>query len=121
MDAISPTFRLDSETDFRGISLFRDWVVNERERTVFYRPARLLFVVDYRPPADGRVTPLALSATLRHACTGHDMPPPSELRQLGKDALHAFLIASDIFEDWLPPTRPTTTPAQLQYDDDIPF
>src|SRR5271168_2704265 len=107
MDAISPTFRLDHANDLRGI-LYGDWHVDERDRTVFYHPRRLLFVIDYETPADAAfVGALDLSATLRHVCTGENMPPPDQLRQIAKDAIHAFVIFAEVCQK---PVRPRGVP-----------
>lgn len=93
MDAISPTFRLDHANDLRSI-FAGDWDVNEEDHMVSHRRYGLLFIIDYEPAAC--VSPLALSATLRHVCTGKKMPAPELLRRIAKDAIHAFAAFTEV-------------------------
>jgi len=53
MDAISPIIRLAHDLDIRPIKLLRDWDVDDAARTVFHGPSKLVFLIDYDPPAHG--------------------------------------------------------------------
>jgi hypothetical protein len=96
MHAIAPIIRLDSEDDFRPINLFKDWHVNETTRIVHHFPSKLTFVINYEHPAEGSwVKPCELTARLIHICDGRGRPI-NKLRQIGKDAIHAFLLVADV-------------------------
>lgn len=98
MDVISPPFRLDHENDLRGIAYLRDWSVNLEASTVFYRPARLTFVIECPAPSPGASPKrMGIVARLAHMCDGAAMPPLGELQEIGKDAIHAFIIESPLF------------------------
>jgi hypothetical protein len=97
MDAMSPAIRLAHDSDMRPIKLLRDWVVNEKDRTVFHRPSKLMFLIEYPPLAAGApVRPSSLSARIAHVCDGHALPAPKKLHLIGKDAIHAFVISADV-------------------------
>ena len=97
MDALGPVIRLDDDNDMRPIKWLRDWVADEDHKTVFYRPGKLVFVIDHPPPRAGKwVQPSALSARLAHMCDSADMPALDEMRQLAKDAIHAFVLSADV-------------------------
>ena len=109
MDAIGPTTRLAHDLDMRPIKLLRDWDVDEPAGTVFHRPSKLVFLIDYDPQVDGQpVKPSAVSARAVHVCDGGALPPEARLRQIGKDAIHAFVLLAEVCHE---PTNP----------DDIPF
>jgi hypothetical protein len=109
MDAIGPVIRLADDMDLHPIKLLRDWQVNEDARTVFHGPSKLVFVIDYDPPPEGAwVRPSDLSAQMAHVCDGGKLPPPPVLQQIGKDAIHAFVLLADVCN---PPTD----------SDEIPF
>jgi len=107
--AIGPIIRLDHEADFRAINLFKDWGVDEQARTVHYWPGSLTFLIDYVSPPEGDwLKPMDLSAQLVHACNGTKVPNTARLRQIAKDAIHAFLLIADVCH------KPTN-------EDEIPF
>jgi hypothetical protein len=109
MDTISPTISLADDRDMRPIKLFRDWDVDENARTVFHRPRKLVFLIDYVAPLDGeRVRPGAVTARVAHVCDGHQLPAMKTLRRIGKDAIHAFILCSGVCHD-------------PRDEDDIPF
>jgi hypothetical protein len=109
MDALGPAIRLDNDSDMRPIKLFRDWVVDEKDRTVFHRPSKLLFVVDYPEPAGRQaVRPSSITARVAHVCAGGALPAHEKLRRIGKDAIHAFVASADACQEPLE-------------NDDIPF
>jgi hypothetical protein len=96
MDTIGPVTRLADDSDMRPIKLLLDWVVDENDRTVFHRPSKLVFLIDYPPPAKGEwVRPSSLSARVVHVCDGGELPAPETLRLIGKDAIHAFVLSAD--------------------------
>jgi hypothetical protein len=67
------------------------------------------FLLDYVRPLGGKwVKPLGLSARLLHVCDGGDLPSLAALRQIGKDAICAFILSANVCHE---PTSP----------DDIPF
>ena len=97
MHAIGPVIRLDNDNDLRPINLFNDWYVDELARLVHHRPSKLTFVIEYIPPSEGDwVKRSGLSAQLVHACGDTDVPPAATLRQIAKDAIHAFLFMADV-------------------------
>ena len=96
MHAIGPIIRLNDDNDFRAINLFGDWDVNEQTRIVHHAPSKLTFLIDYKHPAEGSwVKPCDLTARLVHICDGHALPK-GKLHQIGKDAIHAFLLVADV-------------------------
>ena len=109
MDTVSPIISLSDDRDLRPIKLFRDWDVDENARTVFHRPRKLVFLIDYVAPLDGeRVRPGGITARVAHVCDGHQLPTIETLQRIGKDAIHAFILSAAVCQD---PSDP----------DDIPF
>ena len=106
MDAIGPVLRINSLAELRPIMLFRDWEIDEAGLSVLYRPAGLLFLIDYAARAPVPIE--ALSARLAHSCDAAELPDADALTRIGKDALHAFFLAAEVCQE------PTD-------DDQIPF
>jgi hypothetical protein len=104
MDTVSPVISLSDDLDLRPIKLFRDWSVDEDARTVFYRPRKLAFSIDYDAPlGGGHVRPSAIKARVMHVCDGQRLPAMETLERVGKDAIHAFVLSADVCQERLDP------------------
>ena len=128
MDAISPPIRLDNENDLRAIEPYRDWEIDEEQRTAFYIPGQLLFVIAYPARPLGGSPPLTeVTARLAHLCDGAAMPALDQLQRVGKDAIHAFVaVAGDFLSPlaggWpVLPDGPPVDYSQPITDEEIPF
>ena len=97
MDAIGPVVRIESTAELRPIMLFRDWDIDEEGLTVLYRPAGLLFLIDYIAPAPVPIE--GLSARLAHSCKTAELPEIEALTKIGQDALHAFFLAAQVCQE----------------------
>jgi hypothetical protein len=100
MDTISPVISLTDDHDMRPIKLLSHWDVDGRNRTVFHRPSKLVFLIDYVQALNGeRLRPSAVTARAAHVCDGRQLPAVKTLRRIGKDAIHAFILCSDVCSD----------------------
>lgn len=98
MDAISPPIRLDDEYDLRAITLPRDWAVDVEGGAVLYRPRHLTFTIECpTPPLSGLPPRTGVVARLAHVGDGANVLPLDELRRIGKNAIHAFIMESPIY------------------------
>jgi hypothetical protein len=70
-------------------------------------------------PDNGPPVPLAaLSARVVHGCDGAPLPATNDLNRIGKDAIHVFLICSDLNLDL---AAQTVSPRPPDHPDDMPF
>lgn len=94
MDAISGEIRLAHDHDFRPIKP-GDWTVDFRYNFIVYKPQQLGFVVRNTGTVVSDVPPTDYAARLVHVCAGGKAPDREALDQLGKDAIHAFILLSE--------------------------
>ena len=95
MDAISGEIRLVHNRDFRAIRLPSEWSVDLGHNLVVYRPQGLGFAVRNTGTAATEVPPTDYTARLVHICGGGKTPDRELLDQLGKDAIHAFILSAE--------------------------
>lgn len=118
MDAISSNIQLAHDHDMRPIRWLSDWHVDARRNFVFYRPLGLGFAVWNAVEATTEPAPTHYAARLVHICDGGNVPEWEPLVQLGKDAIHAFMLGT-VATDWQFTPHDHLDASDVESNDDI--
>ncbi len=104
--------KLDPQKDHVDIEE-DDWAIDVAEHLMRHRPTKLTFWIgmDEEAQKAGGGTIFNFLAKPVHICSGHQLPPPAELIELGRAAILLYLHGSGLIKPERPaPARHTGEP-----------